>query len=159
MKKRNKKSRCRARDKEQIRLSHSSTHSTCCHHSLSNNRPFCQPRLTLLVLPFTIHRSKANQYTFIRKQKQENKDKQTSHSQMSDDDDFNFSGYNVRISASREPDVEAIDPAGDVVHLTQAWIDERAAPDLLQYQEQCIQRLLAKIEEQVSSGIFFSGCN
>ncbi|KAG0285822.1 GINS complex subunit [Linnemannia gamsii] len=67
---------------------------------------------------------------------------------MSDDDDFNFSGYNTRISASREPDVEAIDPAGDVAHLTQAWIDERAAPDLLQYQEQCIQRLLAKIEEQ-----------
>ncbi|KAG0315095.1 GINS complex subunit [Linnemannia gamsii] len=67
---------------------------------------------------------------------------------MSDDDDFNFSGYNDRISASREPDVEAIDPAGDVAHLTQAWIDERAAPDLLQYQEQCIQRLLAKIEEQ-----------
>jgi GINS complex subunit 4 len=74
---------------------------------------------------------------------------------MSDDDDFNFSGYNDRISASREPDVEAIDPAGDVAHLTQAWIDERAAPDLLQYQEQCIQRLLAKIEEQVSQGSTF----
>ncbi|KAF9081180.1 GINS complex subunit [Mortierella sp. AD031] len=69
---------------------------------------------------------------------------------MSGDDDFNFPDYNDRISASREPEVEAINPAGDVAHLTQAWIDERAAPDLLQYQEQCIQSLLSKIEEQTS---------
>ncbi|KAF9284579.1 GINS complex subunit [Linnemannia elongata] len=67
---------------------------------------------------------------------------------MSDDDDFKFADYTDRISASREPDVEAIDPAGDVSHLTQAWVDERAAPELLQYQEQCIQRLLVRIEEQ-----------
>ncbi|KAG0372719.1 GINS complex subunit [Mortierella sp. AD032] len=67
---------------------------------------------------------------------------------MSDDDDFNFAEYNDRISASREPEVEAVDPAGDVAHLTQAWINERAAPDILQYQEQSTQRLLSKIEEQ-----------
>lgn len=78
---------------------------------------------------------------------------------MSDDDDFKFADYTDRISASREPDVEAIDPAGDVSHLTQAWVDERAAPELLQYQEQCIQRLLVRIEEQVSQTPFFQSCN
>lgn len=75
---------------------------------------------------------------------------------MADDDDFKFADYTDRISASREPDVEAIDPDGDVAHLTQAWVDERAAPELLQYQEQCIRRLLAKIEEQVSQAPFLS---
>ncbi|KAF9919856.1 GINS complex subunit [Linnemannia zychae] len=67
---------------------------------------------------------------------------------MAENDDFSFLDYTDRISASREPELEPIDPAGDVAHLTQAWIDERAAPDLLQYQEQCIERLVAKIEEQ-----------
>jgi hypothetical protein len=73
---------------------------------------------------------------------------------MSDEDDFFLSEDTHRASASREPEVPRVDPSRYVQHLTQAWINERAAPDILQYEQASVDGLVNKIEEQVpySSG-------
>ncbi|KAF9936489.1 GINS complex subunit [Mortierella alpina] len=71
---------------------------------------------------------------------------------MSDEDDFLISAFSSRVSASREPDRSRtqVDPATFVQHLTQAWINERAAPDLLPYERAVVDGLLSKIEEQTA---------
>jgi len=69
---------------------------------------------------------------------------------MSDyDDDMLHGGFGARIPFP-EPEAK-IDPSQHLQHLTQAWINERAAPDLLQYEEESVATLLARIEEQVLS--------
>ncbi|KAF9290540.1 GINS complex subunit [Mortierella alpina] len=71
---------------------------------------------------------------------------------MSDEDDFLISAFSNRVTASREPDKirSQVDPTTFVQHLTQAWINERAAPDLLPYERAAIDGLLLKIEEQTA---------
>ncbi|KAF9365121.1 GINS complex subunit [Mortierella sp. NVP85] len=69
---------------------------------------------------------------------------------MSDEDDFFLSEDTYRASASREPEVPRVDPSRYVQHLTQAWINERAAPDILQYEQASVDGLVNKIEEQMA---------
>ncbi|KAF9908713.1 hypothetical protein BX616_011382, partial [Lobosporangium transversale] len=68
-------------------------------------------------------------------------------------DDFLFDNLDFRVPPARDigPERERIivDPSKYVEHLTQAWINERAAPDVLQYEQATVDGLLAKIEEQV----------
>ncbi|GJJ70805.1 GINS complex subunit 4 [Entomortierella parvispora] len=69
---------------------------------------------------------------------------------MSDyDDDMLHGGFGAQIP-SVEPEAQ-IDPSQYLLHLTQAWINERAAPDLLQYEEDSVTNLLARIEEQTAT--------
>ncbi|KAG0226467.1 hypothetical protein B0O80DRAFT_498689 [Mortierella sp. GBAus27b] len=67
---------------------------------------------------------------------------------MSDDDDF-FLDRDYRPSVSRDPEPPGVDPSRYVQHLTQAWINERAAPDVLQYEQASVDGLVHKIEEQM----------
>ncbi|KAF9375057.1 GINS complex subunit [Podila verticillata] len=64
-----------------------------------------------------------------------------------DDDDYH---YQDRISASREPeDLFTHDEPKDLVkRLTQAWINERAAPEILKYESDCVSGLVAKCDDQ-----------
>lgn len=68
---------------------------------------------------------------------------------MPDEDDFFLSDVTYKPSASRDSEVPRVDPSRYVQHLTQAWINERAAPDVLQYEQAPVDGLVAKIEEQV----------
>ncbi|KAF9296819.1 GINS complex subunit [Mortierella antarctica] len=67
---------------------------------------------------------------------------------MSLDDDHYH--YQDRISASREPeDLLTHDEREDLVkRLTQAWINERAAPEILKYENDCVNGLIAKCDDQ-----------
>ena len=65
------------------------------------------------------------------------------------EDDLLFADLDYRVTASRDTQEERVDPAADVEHLTQAWINERAAPDVLQYEQSPVDGLLSRIEEQV----------
>ncbi|KAG0354917.1 GINS complex subunit, partial [Gamsiella multidivaricata] len=67
-----------------------------------------------------------------------------------DDDDLFLDDFNYRIPTSRDTAEPATDPSKYVEHLAQAWINERAAPDILQYERSAIDGLLAKIEEQTA---------
>ncbi|KAF9384161.1 GINS complex subunit [Podila verticillata] len=64
-----------------------------------------------------------------------------------DDDDYH---YQDRISASREPeDLFTHDEPKDLVkRLTQAWINERAAPEILKYESDCVTGLVANCDDQ-----------
>lgn len=70
-------------------------------------------------------------------------DKHHSTAAMSEED------VTHRSSASRDLEVYRMDPSRYVQHLTQAWINERAAPDVLQYEQESVDGLVGKIEEQV----------
>ncbi|KAG0041878.1 GINS complex subunit, partial [Gryganskiella cystojenkinii] len=50
-----------------------------------------------------------------------------------------------------EPEITEMDSSKHLRHLTQAWINERAAPDLLQYEQDSVSELLARIEEQTAT--------
>ncbi|KAF9971517.1 GINS complex subunit [Modicella reniformis] len=70
---------------------------------------------------------------------------------MSDEDDFDISGFTPRVAASRDPALPKVEPSRYVQHLTQAWINERAAPDVLQYEQASVDGLLlSKIGDQMS---------
>lgn len=71
-----------------------------------------------------------------------------------DDDDYH---YQDRISASREPeDLFTHDEPKDLVkRLTQAWINERAAPEILKYESDCVSGLVAKCDDQVLKLLFY----
>ncbi|KAG0253473.1 GINS complex subunit [Mortierella polycephala] len=67
---------------------------------------------------------------------------------MSVDDDL-FSEFNDFNGAAPAPLTrDEIDPTKYVKFLTQAWINERAAPDILKYEQASVDGLLAKIDEQ-----------
>ncbi|KAF9978312.1 GINS complex subunit [Actinomortierella ambigua] len=69
---------------------------------------------------------------------------------MLDDYASNSRMYQSRISASREPERrQLLDPSKYVQHLTQAWINERAAPEILPYEQESVQGLLEKIDQQL----------
>ena len=68
---------------------------------------------------------------------------------MSVDDDLVFDQLDYRITASKDADEAYLDPAKFVERLTQAWINERAAPDVLPYEQGSVDGLLEKIEYQV----------
>lgn len=70
---------------------------------------------------------------------------------MSAMNDFHFSDHGYG-ATHNDPELEDLDSINYVSHLTQAWINERAAPDILQYEQLAVDGLLAKIEEQVSFG-------
>lgn len=75
---------------------------------------------------------------------------------MSLDDDHYH--YQDRISASREPeDLLTHDEREDFVkRLTQAWINERAAPEILKYENDCVNGLIAKCDDQVLDPLLLS---
>ncbi|KAF9423620.1 GINS complex subunit [Podila epigama] len=58
--------------------------------------------------------------------------------------------FQDRISASREPEdmLTHDDPSEWVSQLTQAWINERSAPEILKYEAEAVQGLVAKCDEQ-----------
>ncbi|KAG0270029.1 GINS complex subunit [Actinomortierella ambigua] len=74
-----------------------------------------------------------------------------------DEDEFMLEDYGSnprphqsRISASREPERRRlIDPEKYLEHLTQAWVNERAAPEILPYEQEAVQGLLDKIDQQL----------
>jgi GINS complex subunit 4 len=70
---------------------------------------------------------------------------------MSTENDLLFDEFGYKGPAPREQEERIGDSTQFVQHLTQAWINERAAPDVLQYEKTAIDGLLAKIEEQVRS--------
>lgn len=72
-----------------------------------------------------------------------------------DDDDYH---YQDRISASREPEDPFThhEPEDLVKRLTQAWINERAAPEILKYESDCVSGLVAKCDDQVLKLLFLS---
>ncbi|KAF9105852.1 GINS complex subunit [Mortierella sp. AM989] len=69
---------------------------------------------------------------------------------MSAMNDFHFSDHGYG-ATHNDPELEDLDSINYVSHLTQAWINERAAPDILQYEQLAVDGLLAKIEEQTAA--------
>ncbi|KAG0300981.1 GINS complex subunit [Dissophora globulifera] len=69
---------------------------------------------------------------------------------MSEDHDLASLDLNFRVSAYDDKAEDNVDPATYVRHLTQAWINERAAPDVLRYEQKAVDKLLEKIEEQTA---------
>ncbi|KAI8597620.1 hypothetical protein EDD21DRAFT_384998 [Dissophora ornata] len=67
---------------------------------------------------------------------------------MSVDDDLLFDHLDYRVTASKDADEAYLDPEKFVERLTQAWINERASPDVLQYEQGSVDGLLEKIEYQ-----------
>ncbi|KAG0242443.1 GINS complex subunit [Actinomortierella wolfii] len=75
-----------------------------------------------------------------------------------DEDEFMLDDYGSsqrihqhRISSSREPERRRmLDPEKYVQHLTQAWINERAAPEILPYEGEAVQGLLDRIDSQLA---------
>ncbi|KAF9430116.1 GINS complex subunit [Entomortierella beljakovae] len=63
---------------------------------------------------------------------------------MSNYNDFG-SGSNREYN---EHGFEDVTPENCVMYLTQAWINERASPDILQYEQAATNEVLSKIEEQ-----------
>ncbi|KAF9207232.1 GINS complex subunit [Haplosporangium sp. Z 27] len=64
--------------------------------------------------------------------------------------DFPSSNYSHGVASYSNAGFEDEDSANYVRHLTQAWINERAAPDILQYEQSAVDGLLSKIEEQTA---------
>ncbi|KAI1297402.1 GINS complex subunit [Mortierella claussenii] len=62
--------------------------------------------------------------------------------------------FDDRVSSSRDfgaSSVIPVEPANYVGHLTQAWINERAAPDILPYEQACVDGLIARMEDQTEA--------
>ncbi|KAG0003885.1 GINS complex subunit [Entomortierella chlamydospora] len=70
---------------------------------------------------------------------------------MSATDDFLNSNHSYRVASYDDLNFEDEDSVNHVRHLTQAWINERAAPDILQYEQSAVDGLLSKIEEQTAT--------
>ncbi|KAF8983160.1 GINS complex subunit [Entomortierella lignicola] len=64
--------------------------------------------------------------------------------------DFPSSNYGHGVASYSNAGFEDEDSTNYVRHLTQAWINERAAPDILQYEQSAVDGLLSKIEEQTA---------
>lgn len=66
-----------------------------------------------------------------------------------------------------EIEPQAMEPLGDeadsfaktIERMQRAWINESNAPEILPYNEQLVQRLMRKIEDQVCNSLFGRACS